>query len=152
MLFLQHYVLLRANLLNCISAVSQKPLLKCFQEPRIEFLPATPYGHCNMPHLQLLTIEKYHLYNEIWCFHNCSLRQPTREMFGSFCNSKITFFKIIIFGRQRQKHKISAHRGKIVNFGPSWEFPYRPVNRVSYFIQFQLHSFPISPMDFASWV
>lgn len=114
MLFLQHYVLLRPNLLNRFSAVSQKPLLKRFQEPGVEFLPATPYGPCNMPHLQLLTIEKSHLYNEIWCFHNCSLRQPTREMFGSFCNSKINFyfFLIIIFGRQRQKRKISAHMGK----------------------------------------
>lgn len=104
MLFLQHYVLLRANLLNCISAVSQKPLLKCFQEPSIEFLPATPYGHCNMPHLQLLTIEKCHLYNEIWCFHNCSLRQPTREMFGSFCQTvRSLFFKKLLFlaGKER---------------------------------------------------
>lgn len=85
-----------------------------------------------MPHLQLLTIEKSHLYNEIWCFHNRSLRQPTREMFGSFCSSKTTFFLIITFGRQRQKHKISTHRGKIVKLGPSWEFPYHPRQSLSF--------------------
>lgn len=37
MLFLQRYVSLRASHLNCFSAVSWKPLLKCFQEPGIEF-------------------------------------------------------------------------------------------------------------------
>lgn len=112
MLFLQRYVSLRASHLNCFSSVSRNPLLKCFQEPGIEFLPATPYGPCNMPHLQLLTVEKSHLYSEIWCFHNCSFRLPTREMFGSSCSSKTTFFSTIIFGRQRQEHSISAHQGK----------------------------------------
>lgn len=102
-----------------------------------------------MPHLQLLTIEKSHLCNEIWCFHNCSLRQPTRETFGSFCSSKTTFFfLIVIFGRQRLKHKISAHRGKIVKLGPSWEFPYCPVNRVSYFI----HSFSYAAFQHLQWI
>lgn len=150
MLFLQHYVSLRASHLNCFSAVSQKPLLKCFQEPGTELLPATPYGPCNMPHLQLLTAEKSHLYSEIWCFHNCSFRQPTREMFGSSCSSKTTFFfSTIIFGRQRQKHSISAHEGKIVKLGPNWEFPYCLVRSLLLHSQLQPCSFPVSPTDFA---
>lgn len=148
MLFLQHSVSLRASHLNYFSAVSRKPLLKCFQEPGIEFLPATPYGPCNMPHLQLLTVEKSHLYSEIWCFHNCSFRQPMREMFGSSCSSKTTFFSTIIFGRRRQKHSISAHEGKNVKLGPSWEFPYCLVRRVSYFI----HSFTHAAFQYHQWI
>lgn len=112
MLFLQHYVSLRASHLNCFSAVSQKPLLKCFQEPGTELLPVTPYGPCNMPHLQLLTAEKSHLYSEIWYFHNCSFRQPTREMFGSSCSSKTTFFFNYYFWQAKTEAFNFCPRGK----------------------------------------
>lgn len=153
MLFLQLSVSLRASHLNCFSAVSWKPLLKCFQEPGIEFLPATPYGPCNMPHLQLLTVEKSHLYSEIWCFHNCSFRQPMREMFGSSCSSKTTFFSTIIFGRQRQKHSISAHEGKKCETWSQLGVSVLP-GEESLLLHSQLQpcSFPASPVDFAFWV
>lgn len=148
MLFLQLSVSLRASHLNCFSAVSQKPLLKCFQEPGIELLPATPYGPCNMPHLQLLTVEKSHLYSEIWCFHNCSFRQPMREMFGSSCSSKTTFFQLLFLAGKDRSIQFLPTREKNVKLGPSWEFPYCLVRRVSYFI----HSFNHAAFQYLQWV
>lgn len=121
MLFLQRYVSLRASHLNCFSAVSWKPPLKCFQEPGIELLPTTPSGPCNMPHLQLLTVEKSHLYSEIWCFHNCSFRQPTREMFGSSCSSKTTFFffQLLFLAGKERSIQFLPTREKMWNLVPT---------------------------------
>lgn len=154
MLFLQRYVSLRASHLNCFSAVSWKPPLKCFQEPGIELLPTTPSGPCNMPHLQLLTVEKSHLYSEIWCFHNCSFRQPTREMFGSSCSSKTTFFFLNYYFWQAKREAFNfCPRGKKCETWSQLGVPILPAVE-SLFLQSQLQpcSFPVSLVGFSFWV
>lgn len=66
------------------------------------YLSATPYGpHNNLPRLQLLTIEKSHPHNEIWCFHNCSLRQPMRKGFSSFNSSETTLYLLVLAGKDK---------------------------------------------------
>lgn len=86
------------------------------------YLPATPYGPRNLPHLQLLTLEKSHLHNEIWYFHNCSLKQPMREGFGFFNSSETTLYLLILAGKDRSI-KFLPTREKLWNVVSPGSFP-----------------------------
>lgn len=137
----------------------ESPLLKHFQEPGVGFLSATPYGP-----LQVASFAALHYWEIPPSQGNVVFSQLFTNM---ACKRTVwlfqqqwdcIFFIYFIFGMQRQKQKISAHKGKTVKLCPSWEFLYCLVNSLIFllfyffFIQLPLHSFSVSPMDEASFL
>lgn len=151
MLFLQRYVSLRASHLNCFSAVSWKPLLKCFQEPGIEF-----YQQLHMDPATCLICSSSPLRNPTFTvkcgvFTTVLSDSPRGKCLALPAAVRPLFFFNYYFWQAKTEAFNFCPRGKNMKLGPNWEFPYCLVRSLLLHSQLQPCSFQLSPMDFAFW-
>lgn len=124
---------------------SKSLVLVSYQQLRID--------PCKLPHLQLFTIEKSHLHKEMWCFHNCSLIQPARELFGSFSSSETTFFYIFYFWHAETEAENFCPQGKNCETLSQLGVPILPSEQ-SYFFTFLffLYNFRYTAFQYLQWM
>lgn len=132
----------------------ESPLLKHCQEPGVGFLTATPYGP-----LQVASFAALHYWEIPPSQGNVVFSQLFTNM---ACKRTVwlfqqqwdcIFFTYFIFGMQRQKQKISAHKGKTVKLCPSWEFLYCLVNSLIFLLfYFFLYSFRYTAFQYLQWM
>lgn len=109
---------------------------------------------CKLPRLQLFTTEKSHLHKETWCFHNCSLIWPARELFGSFSSSETAFFYIFYFWHAETEAENFCPQGKNCETLSQLGVPILPGEQ-SYFFTFLfffLYSFRYTAFQYLQWM